>query len=320
MKIKNSPYNLIESIGYLKRNHFGINTRKNRGIASYCEKSFTLNPGINPQVRIAFIGDMMDMAGKNISFGKDIKAFIKNCDYLIGNFEATITAEKGPPFSQRHSPQTLDALADLFIPQKIYLSIANNHAGDFGHETWLDSVRQIKEKGFNVFGTKQKPYIELDSLIRITTGTKWTNQPCDYIAQLDNCLESIDPKCINILYPHWGYELEVFPRPETVKMAKNLIHKFDAIIGHHSHYPQAVTKVKSDELDDFTYGLVAYSLGDFCVWEEYDHYLYGIILKLDIGPTAQGRIQIGQVEWQFTTCQARNETNLETILTDKIPY
>lgn len=70
----------------------------------------------------------------------------------------------------------------------------------------------------------------------------------------------MNPKQVNILFPHWGYELETYPRPEIVHLAKTYAREFDAILGHHPHTVQPFTT------DRLRYGNrpIAYSLGDFC--------------------------------------------------------
>ncbi len=103
-------------------------------------------------------------------------------------------------------------------------------------------------------------------------------------------------------------------------MAKDLIKKFDAIIGHHAHVPQPVTILGSDDTQSDKNKLIAYGLGDFCIWEELKHYLYGMIIKLDIGPDSSGKWQIGQLEWRFTTCREKTDTDWETKIIDSFPY
>ncbi len=319
--LKNSPFDLKETLGYFIRNSFGP-SYKNKDIVKYNPQSFCLNENTTPKFRIAFIGDIMDMAGKNASVSKSIKQFVQDCDYLVGNFEATITDadNSGYALAQRHSIQILESLAELFAPDKTFLNLANNHAGDFGYKIFSDSMAKLESKGFQVFGTVHKPFVEINNDIRIVAGTTISNIDCDYIVKLEDVITYYAPEKFNVLYPHWGYDLELFPRPATVTLAKELINKFDAIIGHHAHIPQAVTTVNSDEIDSDANKLIAYGLGDFCIWEELKHYLYGMVMKLDIGHNSLGKWQIGQVEWRFTTCREKTATDWETKIVATFPY
>lgn len=319
--LKNSPFSFKETLGYFIRNSYGP-SYKNKDIVKYNLQSFCLNENVVPEYRVAFIGDIMDMAGKNETVSENIKQFVQDCDYLVGNFEATITDDgnKGYSLAQRHSIQILEPLAELFEPDRTFLNFANNHAGDFDYKVFSDSVAKIQSKGFQIFGTAQKPFAEISNDIRIVAGTTISNRDCDYIVKLEDAITYYTSDKFNVLYPHWGYDLELFPRPGTVTLAKKLINNFDAIIGHHAHIPQAVTTINSDEIDSDANKLIAYGLGDFCIWEELKHYLYGMIIKVDIGLNSQGKYQIGQVEWRFTTCREKTATDWETKIVDTFPY
>jgi len=292
--IKNNPYNLTgikEILGYFIRNSFGP-AYKNKGIVKDSPKSFRLNENITPKYSIAFIGDIMDMAGRNEAVSMNIKQFFQDCDYLVGNFEATITtAKKTYDLAQRH-----------------------------GYKIFSESVAKLESRGFQIIGITQKPFAEIGSDIRIVAGTSISNHDCDYIVKIEDAIKHYAPDKFNVLYPHWGYDLELFPRPATVAMANKVIADFDAIIGHHAHVPQPVTTVNSNGDNSDANKLIAYGLGDFCIWEELKHYLYGMIMKLDIGPDSSGNWQIGQVEWRFTTCQEKNSKDWETEIIDSFPY
>ncbi len=309
-----SPYNFKETLGWFRRNFFGV-TRKNKDIVTPIPKNFTLNENVTPKYSIAFIGDIMDMNGMNLVIGQALKDFIHECDYLIGNFEATLTNAKGAYMAQRHRSQILDALADLFDPTRTFLSLANNHAGDFGRKIFTDSINEIKARGFSIFGITEQPYIDLQENIRIIAGTMWSNQKCDYVVKFDDVDQYLKTDAFNILYPHWSYELELYPRPKTVEIGNQLIKKFDAIVGHHSHCPQPIS-TSNDGINK----LIAYGLGDFCIWEKLQHYLYGIVLKIDIGPNQEGIWQLGKISWNYVKSAPQSENTWLTDITDDFPY
>lgn len=313
-----SPYNLKETLGYFIRNFIGPSV-KNKGIVEYIPSSYILNEGVIPKYNVAFIGDIMDMRGKSEIISENLKEFVRDCDYLIGNFEATITKAKGAYMCQKHIPQIMNALADLFPPEKTYLSMANNHAGDFGKEIFLESVDKLHSRGFNIFGWDDQPYWDINKDLRVTAATAWSNQKMDYVFMLKNAGQYVKKNVFNLLYPHFGYELELYPRPKTVEEGKKWIKKFDAIIGTHSHVPQAVTAVKSENNNGIN-KLIAYSLGDFCIEEKLKHYHYGIVLKIEIGQNNAGIWQIGLIEWHFTCCKSLSETECITTIVPKFPY
>ncbi|MHA1673428.1 MAG: CapA family protein [Promethearchaeota archaeon] len=310
-----TPYNLKETLGWFRRNFFGV-CRKNRDLVKTLPRNFVLNKNVNPKYSLAFIGDIMDMNGKNLFISRALKDFIQECDYLIGNFEATITKAKGAFMAQRHISQILDALADLFDPQRSFLSLANNHAGDFGRKLFTDSINEIKARGFSIFGITEQPYIDIQEDIRIIGGTMWSNQKCNYVVKFDEVDQYLKTNAFNILYPHWSYELELYPRPKTVEIGQNMIKKFDAIVGHHSHCPQPISTTFNDGINK----LIAYGLGDFCIWEKLKHYLYGLVLKIEIGPNQGGIWQIGKISWNYVNSAPQSENAWLTDITLDFPY
>lgn len=307
-----NPYTFKETIGWLFRNVKGP-SKKNPGNIEYLPKSYQLNNDVNCKYKIAFIGDIMDMKGKSLVIDDSLKNFVNDCDFLIGNFEATITDAKGTFMAQKHVPQIMDALADLFPPEKTYLSVANNHAGDFGEDEFLNSIHLIESRGFTIFGWDKKPYYDINEHLRVIGGTSLSNQDMDYVLMLENAVDYLKDG-FNILSSHWGYEIELFPRLETIEIGNKLINVFDMIIGTHSHTPQPVT------ISPIEHKLIAYSLGDFCIEQRIKHFQYGIILKTDIGFDKENIWQVGAVNWQFTCCKSISKSECLTGIVNSFPY
>ena len=67
---------------------------------------------------------------------------------------------------------------------------------------------------------------------------------------------------------------------------------------------------------------MAYSLGDFTTFAKPDKYLYGIIVKAEIGPNPNttGRWQVGKVEWRFTYVNHIDANNSRIELTEGFKY
>jgi hypothetical protein len=291
-----TPYSMKESIKRIRRTIFGPK-KNNTCSVDYIPKSFQLNE-ITPKFTISFIGDIMAMNSKQLIIEQSVKQFIKGSDFLIGNFEGTITSEKKKLMDKRHKPQIMDTLETLFPPNKTFLSVANNHSGDFGVDRFSTSVNQLKERGFNVFGTEENPFIDLSDEIRVVGSTRWSNRPCNYLVELEDSNRYIKEGSFNILFPHWGYELELYPRIEIINHGRISLEKFDALIGHHSHCPQPISFFPIDNRNK----LIAYSLGDFCLGSEStkrEVMQYGVVIKAEIGKDPEGKWLIGKVEWNF---------------------
>ena len=171
------PYSLKEALVWIHRYYTGP-SHKNKGKIKYIPSNTELYK-IEPKYTLVFIGDIMDLDDNDLIIGESVKNFVKESDFLIGNFEATITSEERIFMDQRHKSQIMDALESLFPPNKTYLSVANNHAGDFGQKSFFKSLSALKNRDFNIFGTKIKPYVDLNRHIRIIGGTSWINRKCD---------------------------------------------------------------------------------------------------------------------------------------------
>ncbi|RPI97991.1 MAG: hypothetical protein EHM32_00380, partial [Spirochaetales bacterium] len=223
------------------------------------------------------------------------------CDYLIGDFEGTITGKKSArwpiAFDQRHDAAIIGDLAAIFRPERTYLSVSNNHAGDFGEELF-SSVGILKSAGFNVFGWDEAPFADIGSDLRVAAGTMWSNREFAHTLKLDRAKDHVKPGAFNLLYPHMGYELELYPRPEVTALAGEMAGAFDAVIASHPHCPQPVTSYGAGGLNR----PIAYSLGDFCCALKLRTMQYGLVIKLEVGRNPSGRWAVGKAEWQDTEC------------------
>ena len=297
-----TPYNTRETAGWLIRNVVGL-SRKNARFVEYIPNDYIFNKGLECRYKIVAIGDILPMNGRRLSIGKNLAEFVNDGDCLVGNFAGTITGAKRKRWplalDQRHDPQIIDALSEFFPTKKTYLSVSNNHAGDFGKEEFLRSVKMLEARGFGVFGWNERPYALVNEDLRIITGTMWSNRACDYVFTLDKAERYIKSGAFNLLYPHFGFELERYPRPDTIKLARSLIRKFDAIVASHPHCPQPVTREAVAGSDR----LLAYSLGDFCCGLKMKKYQYGIIIKAEVGQDRSGNWFLGKSQWRLVRCQ-----------------
>ena len=296
-----TPYNAIESIYWLIKYLTGP-SRKNSGIIKSIPPFSLLNNNVTPKYTLVFVGDIMPMRKRKLNFSAGFKEFVSKSDYFIGNFEGTITGQAKKawfsPSDQRHDKGGVDSLAAIFPPEKTYLSLANNHAADFGKEEFLASVNILESYKFKVFGWNERPFVDVNGDIRIIAGTMWSNRKCDYISGLQESEHYTKSQASNILYVHFGYEHELFPRPKTVTMARQLLHTFDAIIGHHSHCPQPVSAETINGINK----LLVYSLGNFCGAFRAKKYQYGIVVKATLGKSESAVWLTQRVDWRLTKC------------------
>jgi hypothetical protein len=146
----------------------------------------------------------------------------------------------------------------------------------------------MKRAGFNLFGTAETPSMSFNERIGITGITCWTNRKSpflNYVSSMDDLVKNPWNGPLGeymILYPHWGYELELFPRKDIVYRGIDLLKHFHAIVGHHSHVPQPIYSQENRVL--------APSLGNFSFPFNFKNYRSGTVLILSIGENNRGEL------------------------------
>lgn len=243
--------------------------------------------------RVVFLGDLMPMQGRSLMVDEALRQRIAAADYLVANFEGSLGTGPWACLQQRHDERILDTLAELLPPERIFLSVANNHAADFDYWQFEYSNRILREKGFQLFGSRDNPAVLIDGWINLVGATEWSNQSHGYLSFLEHAENHVRKGCCNLLYPHWGYEMERYPRPDWIQRAQALIENFDGIVGHHSHLPGPVTMYRDSQGCEKP---VAFSLGDATTGLAMPRYQHGMVLDLDLCRESR-RVVAGQ--WQF---------------------
>jgi hypothetical protein len=305
-----SPYGFFEGLGILYREKYGPNRR--RGVkVPYLPKKTVINDGVREELMVGFVGDILDTKGLPAVISEDAIRFFDGCDAVVGNFESIITDQPGHGTSVRHIPEIIDTLERFFPPNSTYLSIANNHAGDYPAEVLFDSIHKLEDRGFHVFGWNERPFIDIGGSLRVIGATDWSNAACDSVFMLDDrvipALQKAD--AYNILFPHWGYELELLPRRSMLRKAAAWSRKgFIAIIAHHGHTPRAIYPIDVPEGQPRT--LAADSLGDFICGFEPEWYHFGMVARMGLGKDELGRRAVGSLCWEF--CETRPDNGVVT--------
>jgi hypothetical protein len=303
------PYPPGEAIGMLWRGLTGPATR-NPGKVAFAPRRSVLHD-IMPKLTLGFGGDIMSMFDKPLRFSDPVRAFFAPCDHVVMNFEGIITDRKRYNPDQKHSPRILEALSQLAPPERTVLSMANNHTGDFGEAECRRCIGWLNDRGYRTLGLGDQPCVDLGDHLRIVTGTWWSNRGGKHLAWLEDPLPHVRPGAFNVLFPHWGYEHELYPRaPQVDIMRRWLEQGYDAVVGHHSHTPQPITVVPTTQGPK----VGAYSLGDLCfgmaykAWPGLKNFPYGMIARLSIGPRVDDptRWATGVLEWSFIDCDHRS--------------
>ncbi|MDE6845246.1 MAG: CapA family protein [Lachnospiraceae bacterium] len=287
----------------------------------------------NPdQVTITFAGDILFdenyMIMENVKASGDIAngvqpsliAEMKSADIMMINNEFPYsdrgTPTKDKKFTFRARPSTVSYLNDLGVD---IVSLANNHAYDYGEQAFVDTMSILEEAGITYVGAghnlqeARRPvyYVINNMKIAIVAATQIekldnpdTKGATDSSAGVfrcwngDNLLETVREAKANsdfvIVYIHWGTENEAAIDWAQEKQAPEVVAAgADLIIGAHPHCLQRISVVQGVP--------VMYSLGNFWFNSK----------TVDTGMIKVTLDQNGLQSYQFIPCkQAGRQTML----------
>lgn len=292
-------------------------TRCNRAGLTYMKKNINpLNVISGPTMIVGFVGDIMEMRHYELEFDERIKEFFKGVDLVVGNFEGTLTIQPEYVMAQRHNIEIMEQLTKglNLKPEQWLLCLSNNHSGDFGLADYCFSLDRLRWAGFNVFGRRDIPNFILekegiDFKMNFVSGTVWRNQEsCTYQTLFkcrDQYFEEGPHDVFNVLYPHWNYENELYPRKKCVALEEPLMKKWDLIFGAHTHVPQPIMEIKHEGISK----ILAYCGGNFTSGWEVPEHNCGLIMKCEVGKLNENtqRLAVGNVQWEFTYAVRKKE-------------
>jgi len=230
----------------------------------------------NPSDSVLFVGDVMlarnvedEIKAQNKqSIFRYVRAFEREHTFVVANFESAIPEvhERTKDFTFQFST-TASTLALLHDAGFSHLSLANNHALDYGTEGFENTVKSIKNASLTPFG---HPQIESkDSVTHIVVNETtisligihavWRSPDMKALKKIiDEEAKSTD---VQIAVIHWGEEYEPVHSKSQEWLAHELIDSgVDAIIGHHPHVIQDIGLYKNVP--------IFYSLGNY-VFDQY---------------------------------------------------
>lgn len=267
-----------------------------------------LNRGVEYQIKKQGKGDW------KFPFLKIKKEFEK-ADIVFGNLEGPISdkgQKVGSKYSFRAEPEAVEGLkyAGFNI-----LSLANNHAFDYGREALEQTMEILKEQGIEYVGAGLNQEEAFGSRIFKIKDTKiaflaFTNlgspnwvaaKERPGIAWIDNIekaaeviTEAKTGADIVIVSLHAGQEYSLEPTPFQVSFAKSCIAAgADLVVGHHSHVVQPVvsittgTTTRSGLVDEarprVRQGWASYGLGNFVFDQSFSQdTMKGLLLEVQI--------------------------------------
>ncbi len=261
-----TPYPLGETIGMIRRRFSPPPPRSMEHAVRDC----VIDPEHPPDDWLGFVGDISPLQGRSIRYDPDIEQFFSDCSNVVGNLEGVITDQPWFPYLHNHTVGVFETLAALTPLDRWVLSVANNHALDYGPRALTRTVKECMRRGVRYFGTSDLPRVSIRPDITVTSWTWWVNRDGDGVARSDP--GDVPEDGLHVAYPHWGYEHE--RRPRSIQRNR-LPRAYSAVIGHHSHLPQPLELCDEDRP-------VAWSLGNFITAKQLPVLGEGAIVKLGI--------------------------------------
>jgi gamma-polyglutamate biosynthesis protein CapA len=224
-----------------------------------------------------------------------ISDYLNKADIVFGNLESVISdkgKKVGSIYSFRAFPEAVEGLAYAGFD---VLSVANNHAFDYGREAMEDSFKRLREREILYAGGGFTEEETRRGVIKEVKGTKisflgYTNQGSPYwraaeessgvgwigqeiVKDIKRAKERSD---IVVASFHFGREYQKTPSESQKRFSYLAIDSgADLVLGHHPHVIQPVEKYKD--------GWIAYSLGNF-VFDQYfsEETMEGLLLEVEI--------------------------------------
>jgi poly-gamma-glutamate synthesis protein (capsule biosynthesis protein) len=246
-----------------------------------------------PTIRLAAVGDVnFDRAPADIllttgdasyAFSR-VKHIFDAADYTVANLETSL-GDVGEPAAKRYTFQSPPEAAGAIAAGGIDLvSLANNHALDYGPEALLQGIDLLNEAGVATIGggaddnAAHAPHIAdigglrvaflgyvhvpIEAVTNFDTQSWTATADAPGLAWADPARVRADVAAIRpevdlvVVVLHSGYEYIEEPGEEQVAAARAAVDAgADLVIGHHAHILQGIHRYHD--------GVIAYGLGNF---------------------------------------------------------
>jgi poly-gamma-glutamate capsule biosynthesis protein CapA/YwtB (metallophosphatase superfamily) len=240
------------------------------------------------------VADEITARGPHGLFDAGIRRALAEADLRVLNLECCVSdrgrpwAAPGKPFHFRAPPAAVEVLTGLGVD---CVTLANNHALDYGHEALCDTIDHLRRAGIQTVGAgRNQEEARTPAVLKAGTTTVavvgLTDHPEDYAATENTPgvayvpLESGVPQWLTrqiqdlkarydvvLVTPHWGPNMTTEPLPYVRAAAESLIEAGASLVaGHSAHVFHGVN------------GRVLYDLGDLI-----DDYARDETLRNDLG-------------------------------------
>ena len=242
------------------------------------------------QIKLVLVGDIMLERGVKHMMDKygsgdykfpflEIADYLKEADVVFANLEGPISdkgTKVGSIYSFRNDPEAIEGLE--FAGFNV-ISLANNHAFDYGRQALEDSLTRLNDAGIDYVGagfSENQAYSPVIKEIKDTkiaflaytnlgpetwrasgdnSGIAWVDES-DFERIGEEIKSAKEESDVLVVSLHAGEEYQETPTQFQIDFAKMAIESgADLVVGHHPHVVQL----------DGTYlnGYIFYSLGNF---------------------------------------------------------
>lgn len=249
-----------------------------------------------PVVSLAVVGDIMLGRGVAAAAGdsadpapalRPMAPRLAAADITIGNLENTLSQSGAPRQGDDSFSADPGVIPSLRAAGFDALSLANNHVGDFGDRSLVQTVRRLRAGGISTFGAGatvsqawepaaveregirygflgfnaigETPSVRPGQPGAVSVGMPPRTGPLDEEAlrRFERAVRRLHRQVdVVVTMPHWGTQYTNRPEPVQRRVAERLIRAgADVVVGGHPHWLQGMEMVEGR--------LVAHSLGNF---------------------------------------------------------
>ena len=271
-------------------------------------------PETQQDVTVVFSGDILlssyvlnnyEKSGINGILSEELQSEMQNADITMVNEEFPFsnrgTQAQDKQFTFRVDPGYVKILQEMGID---VVTVANNHALDYGTDALSDTFQTLDNAGIAYVGAgdnlerASQPYVikaggktfGFLAASRVIPEVSWdidNRQPgmlCTYdSAELCNAIQKAKETCdYVVVYVHWGIERENTPQDYQRQLGKAYIDAgADMVIGAHPHVLQGIEYYNGKP--------IVYSLGNYIFNQEINS---TVLLKTTITPENETTLQL----------------------------
>jgi len=269
------------------------------------------------------VGAAIAESGPESLVAEDVVAVAREADLLVLNLECCISErgerwpDPGKPFFFRAPPAATETLRRLGVN---CVTLANNHALDFGAEALLDTFEHLRAAGIDWVGAgtdreraRSHVMLESDGLRLAVFGC--SDHPAAYAAGVDSpgiayglewlpqAIKRADADVV-LVTPHWGPNMAPEPLPSIRRSADILRGAGAALVaGHSAHVFHGVEEGTLYNLGDF--------LDDYAVDAQLRNDL-GLFFLVDLDQEGPARLEAVPLKLEY--CHTRLATGNDAAL------